>query len=453
MLLFLLSSLMVDSIIYQPGLQHAQIGLIVLDLDKDSVVYAYNHDKLLVPASNVKILTSAAALVFLGPDFRYRTRIAFGGRLRNRRLQGNIMVFGRGDPNFSLSDVDSFVNAIKNKGISEIEGDIVLVDDYFTEERLPIGWSWHYLDARYAAEISALSVNRNTVNVAIEGTTLGEKARVVLEPETGYVTLVNNMVTKIGDDSIIIYRRPDANVIYVDGGIGYGRARNIEVAVKDPTMYFGEYLKERLRASDVRVNGKCIRSSGITQIADTAYTIIDSVISIPMFDIIKELNTESVNLFAEAVLKTLGAYFRRQGSFRAGVSILKEFMRRCGVDTNFVVLHDGSGLSRYNLMSPYALALILRRMYHSKYFTDFYNLLPGPGEGTIENRFKDMVGSLRAKTGTLDAISCLSGYLHIGGRYYCFSLMFNNFACSRKQIESIQEDLLKALKVYLEKEA
>ncbi len=444
---------MVDSILHQPGLQHAQIGLIVLDLDKDSVVYAYNHDKLLVPASNVKILTSAAALVFLGPDFRYKTRIALAGRVRNRRLQGNIIVFGHGDPNFSLSDIDSFVNAIKNRGISDIDGDIVLVDDYFTGERLPVGWSWHYLDARYAAEISALSLNRNTVNVFMEGTALGEKARVVLEPETGYITLINNMVTKIGDDSVIIYRPPDANVIYVDGGIGHGRARNIEVAVKDPTMYFGEFLKEKLRASDVRVTGKCTRSSGITQIADTTYTIIDSVVSVPLFEIIKELNTESVNLFAEAVLKTLGAYFRGQGSFRAGVSILKEFVRRCGADTNFVVLHDGSGLSRYNLMSPYTLALILRRMYHSRYFADFYSLLPGPGEGTMEHRFKEMVGSLRAKTGTLDAISCVSGYLHIGDRYYCFSMMFNNFACPRKQIESIQEDLLKVLKAYLEKEA
>jgi D-alanyl-D-alanine carboxypeptidase/D-alanyl-D-alanine-endopeptidase (penicillin-binding protein 4) len=454
MLLLLLSSLAIDSILNQSDLQHAQVGMIVLDLDKDSVVYARNYQKLLVPASNVKIVTSAAALTFLGPDFRYVTRIATEGRVRNRQLRGNVIVFCGGDPNFSLIDLEHFVNAIKNDGISEIEGDIVLVDNYFTEERLPVGWAWHYLDARYAAEISALSVNRNVVNVHMEGTRLGEQASVFLQPETEYMRLVNKMITTAGDDSIIIYRRPEANIIYVDGSIGYGRARDIEVSVKDPTMYFGEHLKERLRASGVQIDGKCLRSVTNVFRVDPRFVMLDSVVSVPMFEIIKELNTESVNLFGETILKTLGAFYRRDGSFRAGVSIVKEFLRRCGVDTTFIVLHDGSGLSRYNLMSPFALALVLRRMYHSEYFNDFYNLLPGPGEGTLETRFKGITTSkLRAKTGTLDAVSCLSGYLNINGRYYCFSMMFNNYVCPRKQIERIQEDLLNAFTAYLEKEA
>jgi len=453
MLLLLLSSLAIDSILNQPDLQHAQVGMIVLDLDKDSVIYARDYQKLLVPASNVKIITSAAALTFLGPDFRYITRLAVDGRVRNRELKGDILVFGGGDPKFSLEDLEHFVVTIRNNGISDVEGNIILVDDYFTEERLPVGWAWHYLDARYAAEISALSVNRNIVNVHMEGTRPGELARVFLQPETEYVRLVNKMTTKAGDDSIIIYRRPEENVIYVDGGIGYGRARDIEVAVKDPTMYFGEHLKERLRAAGVEIDGKCIRSETAVFRADPRYRMIDSVVSVPMFEIIKELNTESVNLFGEAILKTLGSFYKRDGSFRAGVSIVKEFLRRCGVDTNLVVLHDGSGLSRQNLVSPYAIALVLRRMYHSKYFHDFYNLLPGPGEGTLETKFNGMRGLLRAKTGTLDAVSCLSGYLNINGRYYCFSMMFNNFTCPRKQIEVIQKELLNLLKAYVEEEA
>lgn len=453
MLLLLFSALAIDSILSQPALQHAQAGMVVFDLEKDSVVYAHNYHKLLVPASNVKIITSAAALTFLGPDFRYVTRLAYDGRVHNRHLRGNIIVFGGGDPNFSLTDLEYFVNAIKNKGISTIDGNIILVDSYFTEERLPIGWAWHYLDARYAAEISALSVNRNVVSVHMEGNKLGEQANVFLQPETEYIRIINKMVTKTGDDSIIIYRRPEVNIIYVDGGIGYGRKRKIEVAVKDPTMYFGVSLKERLHDSGVRISGKCVRGKVEGRVTDPGYRMIDSVISIPMFEIIKELNTESVNLFGEAVLKTMGAFFQRDGSFRAGVNVVKEFLRRCGVDTSLVMLHDGSGLSRHNLTSPYTLALVLRRMYHSKYFNDFNNLLPGPGEGTMETRFKDMKGVLRAKTGSLDAVSCLSGYLNINGRHYCFSMMFNNFACPRKQIDMIQEDLLKALKTHLEKGA
>ncbi|MBE0431881.1 D-alanyl-D-alanine carboxypeptidase/D-alanyl-D-alanine-endopeptidase [candidate division WOR-3 bacterium] len=454
MLLLLLSSLAIDSILNQPELQHAHVGMIVLDLSRDTVIYARNCQKSMVPASNVKIITSATALSFLGPEFRYKTRLAIDGPVRSGALFGDLYVFGGGDPGFTLEDIERFVTAVRTSGIYDIKGDIVLVDDYFTDERLPVGWAWHYLDARYAAEISALSLNHNAVKVRIEATAPGEAANVFLQPGTGYVKLISRMVTRPGSDSIIIFRRTDANVIHVDGAIGSGRTRSIDVAVKDPAMYFGEYLKERLQAAGIRIEGDCSKSTAASAyLPGPGYEMLDSVVSGPLMGIIKELNTESVNLYGEAIIKTLGSHFRKDGSFRAGVSIAKEFMRRCGVDTTLVVLHDGSGLSRQNLVSPYAIVLVLRGMYHSGLFQAFYDLLPGPGEGTMQTRFNGLKGSLRAKTGTLDAISCLSGYLNINGRYYCFSMMFNNFTCSRKKIESIQEAILKTLKSLLEMEA
>ena len=450
MLFFLFAFLSLDSILDQPVLEHAQVGVIVIDLDEDSVVYSRNHQKLLVPASNMKIVTSASAICFLGRDFRYVTRLAVSGRLHSGRLEGDIIVFGGGDPNFSLSDLERFVSATKNTGISRIDGNIILVDDYFTGERLPIGWAWHYLDARYAAEISALSVNRNVVNVHMAATRPGQNVNVSLQPETDYIRLISTMATRIGDDSIVIYREPEKNMIHVRGWLGNGRVRDIEVAVIDPTMYFGEYFKERLRAAGIVVRGTCVRAESGSVSTGTKVTVIDSVVSVPMSEIVRELNTESVNLIGETVLKTLGSVFRREGSFRAGASVMKEFLKRCGVDTTLVQLYDGSGLSRYNLISPFALALVLRRMYHSKYFQDFYGLLPGPGQGTLTTRLNGLKGMVRAKSGTLDAISCLSGYLEIGGHYYCFSMMFNNFVSPRKTVEAVQEDLLRVLRTYLE---
>ena len=452
-LFVLLSSLPCDSILGQPWLQHAHVGMIVLDLEKDSIIYANNCQKLLVPASNAKIITSAAALTFLGQEFQFKTRLGIGGKVRGGRLQGDIFISGGGDPNFSLENLEQFVNAVKARGIKSIEGNIVLDDSYFTDERLPIGWAWHYLDARYAAEISALSLNRNVVKVHIESTEPGQAANVTVEPETPYVKLVNSMVTKIGDDSIIIFRRPEANIIYVDGAIGYLHKRDIEVSVRNPTLYFGEHFKERLVASEISIGGRCVEDGAAFRSGTgMKYQVIDSLLSPPLLDVVRELNTESINIIGEAIVKTLGSHYLRDGSFSGGVMILKEFLRRCGVDTSLVTLYDGSGLSRHNLISPYDIALVLRRMYHSALFDTFYSLLPGPGEGTLRGRLSDLGGTLRAKTGSLHAVSCLSGYLNVDGRYYCFSIMFNNFACSRKQIERTQEELLEALCAFLKEE-
>ena len=453
MILLFVLSLAVDSILNQPELRHVQVGMIVIDLDRDSVVYSRNYLKNLVPASNVKLITSAAALNFLGPGFRFKTKLVLQGRMNRDKWEGNVIVVGGGDPSFSLEDLEHFALALKNHGIRYVIGDIILDDGLFTDERLPIGWAWHYLDARYAAEISALSVNRNVVNVHIEPTRPGLLANVSIEPATKYIRLVNTMRTRSRDDSIIIFRPPDANTLYVGGGIGYGRNRDIEVAVKDPTLFFGEHLKERLNANGVKVSGQCVKSTGIDSYEmSLPLHVIDSVLSMPLFEIIKELNTESVNLYAEALLKTLGSYYSQEGSFRAGVSMAKDFLWRCGVDTALVALYDGSGLSRHNLLSPYDIALVLRYVYQSELFDGFYSLLPGPGEGTLENKFNGLNGLMRAKTGTLDGVSCLSGYLHLNNRDYCFSLLFNNFTCSNRKIEAIQAEILRELKRSLEEE-
>jgi len=466
---FILSITSIDSILHQPELKPAQVGICVLNLDNDSFVYAYNCQKLFIPASNMKIITSSASLRFLGPAYRFKTRLAVRGNIINDKLYGDLVIIGGGDPTFSLENLEQFIQTVKKNNIKEIEGDVILDDSYFTElslggnnfrfERLPVGWAWHYLDARYAPEISALSMNKNTINVKMEATKVGDYAKVSIEPETKYVELISKMRTKSGDDSIIIIRRPEANIIYVDGGIGAGHIKDIEVSVKDPAMFVGQYFKEKLDDANIRFLGRVLRRKDVLSSAsdtlafslrDTVVEIVvDSVISAPLIDILRETNIESVNLYAEILLKTLGARYYNEGSFKAGIQILKRFLRICGADTSQVSIWDGSGMSTHNLISPYYLTLVLRYMYHSKFFEDFYELLPAPGEGTLEYKFKDFDGTMRAKTGTLHAVSCLSGYLRVGNSHYCFSMMFNNFTCKRKKIEQIQEEILTALVEYL----
>jgi PBP4 family serine-type D-alanyl-D-alanine carboxypeptidase len=456
-ILFFMSMLSLDTILDDPALQPAQYGICVIDLHKDKVIYAYNSQKLMVPASNMKLITTATSLTYLGPEFRYVTRLALNGVVSEGKLIGDIIMMGGGDPTFNRYGLEQFVRTLKERNITAIVGNIVIDDSYFTEmslngnsfrfERLPVGWAWHYLDARYAPEISALSYNRNVVNVRMEATTVNEMANISMQPATGYVTLLSDMITKSGEDSIIIVRKPEINEIYVGGGIGEDHLLNIEVAVIDPAYFAGHQFKAHLNKADIQVYGDIVRPS--QDESPVSYTISDSVVSAPLSDILRETNTESVNLYAEVLLKTLGARHNNEGSFRAGLEIMDRFLGLCGANAGNSSLWDGSGLSRHNMISPYDLALVLRYMYLSRSSALFFEMLPTSGEGTLERRFKDLEGFMRAKTGSLHAVSCLSGYLKFNDKDYCFSMMFNNYTCSRKIIEGIQEQIVMALQEYL----
>ncbi|MEO0161285.1 MAG: D-alanyl-D-alanine carboxypeptidase/D-alanyl-D-alanine-endopeptidase [candidate division WOR-3 bacterium] len=431
-----------DTLLNIPELQNAHYGLCFYDLTADSMIYEYNGARVFVPASNMKLITTAAALYFLGDDFRYKTFLYLRGRINEKRLYGDIVLQGGGDPNFSIENMEKFVRKIQELGINEITGAILVIDDYFTNERLPIGWAWHYLDAKYAPEISALSFNKNVVSVRIRPQSIGETALVYIHPPTKYVKLINNIVSTANSENLIIYRKPEENLIVVEGMIK--NARDIDVAVKDPALFAGEYLKERLSAQGVKINKPVarIRSYEIF-IGKESPILADSILSSPLIEIIKETNTESENLYAEILLKTLGAQLYKEGSFNAGLTVVKNFLTKCGVDTGWVSIWDGSGLSKHNLLSPRALIAVLKFMYQSNLFYDFYNSLPEPGKGTLKARFNGFSDTLKAKTGAIQAASCLSGYLKVNGTDYAFSLLFNNFTCPTKKITQIQEKIIR----------
>lgn len=457
MVLVLLALYGIDSILSQPVLGNAQYGVCIIDLTSDSIVFARNSQKLLIPASNMKIVSTATSLCYLGPDYRYRTRLALQGTVKGNVLHGDLVLIGGGDPTLRSNALEQFVQTLRTKHVRTVTGDIIIDDSFFTElslhgngftyERLPVGWAWHYLDARYAAEISALSLNKNYVNVVMEPTSPGEYARVRIEPETQYLQLVSRMKTIQAKDSIIVFRKPGTNIIYVDGGIGDKRKRTIPVSVMDPARFAGHLFRELLEDSGITVRGNVVMLDERDEMVMTGSSrvVVDSVVSPELIDILRETNVESVNLYAEVLLKTLGARYYGEGSFNNGIMIMKRFLRVCGADTSMVSLWDGSGLSRHNLISPYVMSLVLRYMYLSRYADTFINLLPSNGEGTLEWRFNDLDGNVRAKTGSLHAVSCLSGYLRVAEHDYCFSIMFNNFTCPRKTIEQVQEDIIYAL--------
>jgi D-alanyl-D-alanine carboxypeptidase/D-alanyl-D-alanine-endopeptidase (penicillin-binding protein 4) len=319
MILILLALYGIDSILAQPELRNAQCGVCIIDLASDSVVFARNSQKLLIPASNMKIVSTAASLCYLGSGYRYNTRFGMQGTVKGNTLDGDLIVIGGGDPTLTSRSLEQFVRTLGTRQIKTVTGNIIIDDDFFTElslhgngftyERLPVGWAWHYLDARYAAEISALSLDKNYVNVIMEPTSPGDDARVRIEPETEYVRLVSRMKTVQDKDSIIIYRTPGTNIIYVDGGIGDKRARSIPVSVMDPARFAGYRFRELLRDAGITVRGNVVMLDEYDKTAQPSgpRILIDSILSPPLIDILQETNVESVNLYAETLLKTLGA--------------------------------------------------------------------------------------------------------------------------------------------------
>lgn len=452
--LLILAALNLDSLLHQPELNSILYGISIVRLDNNQTIFAANAEKLMIPASNMKILTTAAALYYLGADFRYKTRLAWRGRLHDGRLTGDIILIGGGDPKFGLDQCEQFLNTLRLRQVREITGNVVVVDDYFTREGLPTGWAWHYLDAYYAPEISALSFNENVVSVTMKATKPGELVSVQLRPETKYVQIVNRMLTRTGPDSIVIYRLPEANTIYLEGALNRNRQRTIRVAVKDPARFCGTYFRERLLAEQIRVAGTIIVGNDnffINPDSAALVTVIDSTLSVPLASIVRETNTESVNLYAEILMKTLGVQHYGRGSYAAGLAATKEFLVLCGVDTALVSLSDGSGLSKYTLISAGDMVKVLRYCWRQPFFNFFLESLAAPGTGTMANRLTGFSDSLRAKTGALDAVSCLSGYLTVNNIPCCFSLLFNNFTCSFKKINAIQEGIIWKLADHLKK--
>lgn len=442
--LLLLGILSLDTILNVSELKNAHYGICFVKLENDSVIYDYNSDKVFVPASNMKLITTAASLYFLGKDFQFKTRLYLRGTIKGEKLYGDIILQGEGNPLFSLENLVTFAERIKRLEIREITGNILIVDDYFTDERLPVGWSWHYLDAKYAPEISALSLNKNVVTVRIRPTNPGELAYVYISPTTNYVKLLNSMKTSVNGENIIIYRKPEANIIIVDGTINIKNPKDIDVAVKDPSLFTGEYFKECLIARGIKIPNAVLRIRSYEMFINHKQPQpLDSSLC-PLSEVIRETNTESENLYAEILLKALGAQYYKEGSFKAGLNVLKEFLIRCGVDTSNISIWDGSGLSKHNLVSPSTLIAVLKFMYNSNLFPEFSNSLPEPGKGTLKARFNGLCDTVRAKTGALHASSCLSGYLRINGNDYAFSILFNNFTCPSKKVLTIQERIIKA---------
>ncbi|MBT9582742.1 D-alanyl-D-alanine carboxypeptidase/D-alanyl-D-alanine-endopeptidase [bacterium] len=408
-----------------PASQRGQVGVYVQVLKTGRVVYSENAIKPMIPASNLKVVTTATALDLLGPEYRYVTELRGGAPDAKGVLHGDLYLKGSGDPTMCLPYVSPtapwkfFVKQLKEKGIRSIEGDLVGDDSAFDRQYIGQGWFDRYLLDSYAAPISALSLNSNVVELTI--TSQG----VSLDPSSSGFQL-QKQYSDGGYEECWITRERNSEVTVVKGTVPSGSVIKRTVTVPNPGIYTLGSLAGTLKNNGITVRGKSRLISLGGEVGRCRSTPLIAQYKSPRLkDIAAQVNKESDNVFAGHIFKTLGAHSRGQGTAANSEAAVRDFMREHGVSPDGLVMVDGSGLSTDNRISPRQLVGVVEIMWRHGYGQAFVDSLPTGGEGTLTSRLGGMV--VRAKTGTLEEHSALTGYLVSAyGQTLGFSILVNN---------------------------
>ncbi len=410
----------------------ARCGIFVADVETGQAVYARNADVLLNPASNVKLVTSAAALSRLGPEYRFATEFYVDAGSARSQSHRALYVRGRGDPTLLTERLWAIAGDLVHLGIRRI-GDLVVDGGFFDAERQGPGFDQESGDKAYLAPTGAASLNWNTVAVTVAPGERGQQARVELEPASDFFEIVNRATTgrpgagrRLSVASIALSGRQR---IAVEGRIPAGsRVQTVWRKIDDPSLYLGQTLRRLLELRGVRMAGR-VRSGEVPQGAKLALVAESESLA----EIVRRLNKTSNNFVAEQILETLGAEAKgAPGGWAKGIAAAEEFLAEIGVKRGAYVMKNGSGLNDANRFSARQLVAVLRAMWgRFPLQAEYVGSLPVAGrDGTIRWRMEgsEAAGRLRAKTGTLDSVTSLSGYVQTAGkRTLAFSLIVNDY--------------------------
>ena len=428
-------------------------GVLVSDAATGEVLYARNADAYFMPASNAKLFTTALALATLGPDYRVRTTVASDGPMdANGVLGGNLVLVGRGDANLSNQKfpydrkeeregqpekvLDEFAAAVAARGVQEISGDVVADDSMFQHEKFPSGWLVDDILWSYGAAVSAIAVNDNAFNLQLRpGASEGEPARYEVGMAADFYTIENSIRTgaRGSEEKLAVARDPGSHLIHLSGTMPLdAQTRRLTIAIEDPAEFAALLLAHLLSVRGVKIDGqpRARHAAEPAVAASAAQMILAERTSVPLSDEIRLTNKNSENLHAELLLLLSAHEKAGAANYEDAMKFAAVFFKSAGIADSDVVLSDGSGLSRKDLVTPRAVVQLLRYAATQPWGELYRSTLPVAGEdGTLSDRMKDTPAAARifAKTGTIGHGNALSGYATtLRGERLLFSILGNN---------------------------
>jgi len=440
-----------------PHLQAGTWGVAVRSLSKRETVFDLNATKLLVPSSNMKIVTLAAAAERLGWDFTYETRLEAAGPIASGVLNGDLVVVGSGDP--SIDDWDGIAtrlfqewsDQLKAAGVRTIAGRIVGDDNTFADEGVGSGWAWDDLDRSFATSVGALQFNENTAQITVTpAPQAGAAATITWAPPSAMLVVRGTVATGPRGTFVTLatQRLPGSQALDVRGSVPLGTAPIVRnVSVLNPTAYFVNHLRAALIANGIEVRGAAVDiDDAAAPPLRQSLTPLVSHRSPPLSELATTMMRLSQNLYAETLLKTLGNWVGLPTT-QGGIAAVKNVMENWNIPADGLHQIDGSGLSHYNLVTPDTFVRILSHVDAEPRLRDtFRATLPVAGRaGTLENRMRGTPaqGNARAKTGSLTNARSLSGYVtSADGEPLAFSIIANNYGISAETIDKAEDDIV-----------
>lgn len=448
-----------DALLHTPDADAALWGVFVQSLDSDETLYDRQGDRLMLPASAMKLVTLAVAAELLGWDYRYQTDVLSAAPVVDGVLQGDLVVRGGGDPSINTdSDTDTpvfdaWTTTLRELGISGISGRVI-GDDNQVEEAAPgAGWSWDDLPYGYAAPTGALVHQDNRVRLTVHsGSVAGEDTLVEVSPLVSGVQVVNRVETDLAytEAELTLHRGHDGT-LEIRGGMPAGSSPvSRTAAVVNPTIFFVRGLKESLEEGGIEVSGDAVDLDDIDgRLSEESLRVLARHQSPALSALATTLMQASHNLYAETLLSTLDQN-RRPRTANSGRAAMRDLLATWGIDASQIVVADGSGLSRYNYVTARALVGLLRRMHEQPQHTDaFLHALPVAGvSGTLAGRMVGTAagGNARAKTGSMANVRTLAGYVTAAdGERLAFAVLANNFPGSPDPILTVIDKLVDRL--------
>ncbi len=451
-----------DALFDDPRFTRALWGVRIESLTNGQVLYTRDSHKLVVPASNMKLLTMAVAAERLGWDFAYETRLEAAGEVRDGTLHGDLVVVGGGDPSihavaFGPAPVfEEWADALAAAGIHRVTGRLIGDDTLFDDEGIGPGWAWDYLNDGYAAPSGALSYNENIVVIRIwPGASVGAPARVEVTPAGHGLRVTHTITTGAAGSQASVNQDRGllSDAVALRGSIPVDRATPLTrtTSVHHPTLFFVGGLHAALAARGIPVRGGIADSDDLDgPPAASGRRVIATRRSQPLSSLGAYFMKASQNFYGETFLKTLGARFGRGGTTTAGRAVARETLSAWGIPEDAYVIYDGSGLSRYNYVSADAIVTLLKRVLSDDRLRGpFMATLPvGGQDGTLGNRMRDtpLAGRVQAKTGTIANVRSLSGVVDApSGERFVFSIIANHFTAGSAAVDDVAERALLAV--------